>query len=137
MNPETIREIEDHLRSMRQAFNQQDLKSYRNHFWTNPRFLHLDASGRVDRGWGEFEEILDQEFRYLDKVELTIREPEVQVFEDRFAVVFAEWRLVQVDPTGREIDVGGNASFSLVRFGKDWKIVKAHYAALEQVPKEG
>lgn len=133
MSPEIAREIEDHLRSMRQAFNGQDMKAYRNHFWTNPRFLHIDSSGRVDKGWGEFEEVLDQEFRYLDKVDLTIREPSVQVFDDKFAVVFCEWRLVQVDPGGREQDTGGHASFSLVRFGKDWKIVKSHYAAMEGV----
>ena len=68
MNPEIVREIEDTLRAMRQAFNSQDMKSYRNDFWTNPRFLHVDSSGRVDKGWGAFEEVLDQEFRYLDKV---------------------------------------------------------------------
>ena len=137
MNLETIREIEDLLRSMRQAFNNLDIKSYRNHFWTNPRFLHVDASGRVDKGWGAFEEVLDQEFRYLEKVNLTIREPSIQVFEDRFAVVFAEWRLNQVDPSGREQETGGNATFSIVKFGKDWKIVKAHYAGLEQVLNDG
>lgn len=136
MNPEIVREIEDTLRSMRQAFNNQDMKSYRNYFWTNPRFLHIDSSGRVDKGWGAFEEVLDQEFRYLDKCDLTIREPDVQVHDDRFAVVFAEWRLVQVDPSGREQDTGGNSTFSLVKFGKDWKIVKSHYAALEQVPNQ-
>lgn len=134
MNPEIVREIEDALRAMRQAFNNQDIKSYRNYFWTNPRFLHIDASGRVDKGWGAFEEVLDQEFRYLDKVELNLREPSVQVFDDKFAVVFLEWRLLTVDPSGREQDTGGNATFSLVKFGRDWKIVKAHYDALEQVP---
>ena len=133
MNPESVREVEDLLRSMRQAFSNQDMKAYRNHFWTNPRFLHVDASGRVDKGWGAFEEVLDQEFRYLDKANLTIRDPSIQVFEDRFAVVFAEWRLSTVDPGGREQDSGGNVTFSLVKFGKDWKIVKAHYHGLEQV----
>ncbi|MAE75461.1 MAG: hypothetical protein CMJ85_01170 [Planctomycetes bacterium] len=136
MNPEIIREIEDILRSMRQAYNNQDMKSYRSFFWTNPRFLHVDSSGRVDKGWGAFEEVLDQEFRYLDKVDLTVRGPQIQVFEDKFAVVFAEWRLVTVDPSGREQDTGGHVTYSLVRFGKDWKIVKTHYASLEQVPNE-
>ena len=136
MSPEIVREIEDHLRSMRQAFNSQDMKSYRTYFWTNPRFLHIDQSGRVDKGWGAFEEVLDQEFRYLDKVDLNLRDPAIQVFDDKFAVVFATWRLVTVDPGGREQDTSGTASYSLVRFGKDWKIVKSHYASLEGVAEE-
>ncbi len=134
MSPETLREIENQLRDLRQAFNNQDLKTFRGFFWTNPRFLHLDPSGRLDQGWGAFEEVLDQEFRYLDRVQLTFRNPQIQVFEERFATITTEWSLLQVDPTGEERESGGRASFSMVRFGKDWKIVMAHYSSLEGVP---
>lgn len=137
MNPAATKEIEDFLRSMRQAFNTQDMKAYRQHYWTNSRFRHIDASGRMDEGWGAFEEVTAQEFRYLDSVELSMRNPEAQIFDDRFASVITEWRLVQVDPGGRAGELGGKASFTLVKFGKNWKIVTSHFTALETVPEEG
>src|SRR5690606_19017362 len=58
MSVETNKELDDFFRSMRQAYNSRDLKLYRSHFWTNERFVNLDASGRVDLGWGSYEEIL-------------------------------------------------------------------------------
>jgi hypothetical protein len=60
MSVESLKELEDFFRSMRQAFNSRDLKTFRSHFWTDKRFQNLDASGRHDRGWGAFEEVLDQ-----------------------------------------------------------------------------
>lgn len=136
MSEQNHKEIEDFLRSMRQAYNTQDMKAFRGHFWTNSQFVHLDASGRIDEGWGSFEEVLDQEFRYLDSVHLTMRNANVRSFDDRYALATTEWKLSQVDPGGRAQDIGGRASFSLVRFGKDWKIVAAHYTALETIPEE-
>jgi len=128
MNPEQINEIEDFLRSMRQAFNSRDMKSYRAHFWTNPKFIHLDASGRLDHGWGEFEEVLDQEFRYLDSCQLTLKDLRIQLFDGAYSSVVGVWKLVQVDPSGHEQESHGRMSYSLVKFGKTWKIVTAHYA---------
>ena len=71
MTVENVKELEDFFRSMRQAFNSRDLKTFRSHFWTDKRFINLDASGRLDLGWGAFEEVLDQEFRYMDMVKGT------------------------------------------------------------------
>ena len=59
MSVESLKEMDDFFRSMRQAFNSRDLKTFRSHFWTDKRFHNLDASGRRDRGWGAFEEVLD------------------------------------------------------------------------------
>ena len=98
MSVESLKELEDFFRSMRQSFNTRDLKTYRSHFWTDKRFQNLDASGRRDRGWGEFEEVLDQEFRYLESVKLELKDLEMQVFEDQFATVIGAWKLSQVDP---------------------------------------
>jgi ketosteroid isomerase-like protein len=90
----------------------------------------------MDEGWGSYEEVLDQEFRYLDSVQLTMRNTQVCSFDDRYALATAEWKLAQVDPGGRSQDIRGRASFSFVRFGKDWKIVAAHYTTLETIPEE-
>jgi ketosteroid isomerase-like protein len=137
MSADTAKEIEDFLRTMRQAYDTQDMKAYRGHFWTNPGFVHLDASGRMDEGWGSFEEVLDQEFRYLDSVALTLRNTNIRVFEHRFALVTAEWKLTQVDPGGRTQDIGGRCSFTIAKpEGNDWKIVGSHYTALETIPEE-
>ncbi|MEZ5988863.1 MAG: nuclear transport factor 2 family protein [Planctomycetota bacterium] len=137
MDAESHKEIEDFLRAMRQAYNTQDMKAFRQHFWTNPGFVHLDASGRMDEGWGSFEEVLDQEFRYLDSVQLNLRNTTVRVFDGRYALVTAEWKLSQVDPGGRAQDIGGRASFTLVRLdGREWKIVGSHYTALESISEE-
>jgi len=51
MSAEAYKQIDDFLRTMRQAFNARDLKAYRIHFWTDTRFVHLCASGRADMGW--------------------------------------------------------------------------------------
>ena len=115
---------------MRQAFNSRDLKTYRSHFWTDKRFQNLDASGRRDRGWGEFEEVLDQEFRYLDSVKLEFKDLDFQVFEDQFATVIGGWRLAQMDPGGREMEQGGRCTFSICRMGDDWKIVAQHFSLM-------
>jgi hypothetical protein len=130
MSVESLKELEDFFRSMRQAFNSRDLKTFRSHFWTDKRFQHLDASGRRDRGWGEFEEVLDQEFRYLDSVLLELKDMEFQVFEDQFATVVATWRLTQIDPEGREVEGTGRCTFAVCRMGDDWKIVAQHYSTM-------
>ena len=95
MSVESLKELEDFFRSMRQAFNSRDLKTFRSHFWTDKRFQNLDASGRRDRGWGAFEEVLDQEFRYLESVKLDLRDLDIQVFEDQFATAAGTWKLLQ------------------------------------------
>ena len=138
MSVEVNKELEDFFRSMRQAFNSRDLKTYRSHFWTDKRFQNLDASGRRDRGWGEFEEVLDQEFRYLESVKLEFKDLEIQVFEDQFATVIGGWKLSQIDPEGRGHDQGGRCTFSVCRMGDDWKIVAQHYSQLseESAPTE-
>ncbi|GAB4154007.1 MAG: hypothetical protein Fur0037_22740 [Planctomycetota bacterium] len=134
MSVESLKELEDFFRSMRQAFNSRDLKTFRSHFWTDKRFQNLDASGRRDRGWGEFEEVLDQEFRYLDAVKLELRELDYQVFEDQFATVVGTWKLTQIDPEGRELEQSGRCTFSLCRMGDDFKIVAQHFSLM---PTEG
>jgi ketosteroid isomerase-like protein len=134
MSVESLKELEDFFRSMRQAFNSRDLKTYRSHFWTDKRFQNLDASGRHDRGWGEFEEVLDQEFRYLDSVKLELRDLELQVFEDQFATAIGNWRLAQVDPEGRGHDQTGRCTFAICRMGDDWKIVAQHFSPLAEEP---
>ena len=73
MSVESLKEVDDFFRSMRQAFNSRDLKTFRSHFWTDKRFSNLDASGRRDRGWGAYEEVLDQEFRYLETLTMELK----------------------------------------------------------------
>ena len=128
MTVETYKELDDFFRSMRQAFNGQDIKLFRSHFWTDKRFVHQDASGRTDVGWGSYEEVLDQEFRYMDVVKLEFRDLRFEIFDDRFAAVSGRWRNTQVDPDGRGICQGGHVSFSVVRFRDDWRIVAQHYS---------
>lgn len=130
MSVESLKELDDFFRSMRQAFNSRDLKTFRSHFWTDKRFQNLDASGRRDRGWGEFEEVLDQEFRYLESVKLELKDLDFQVFEDQFATVIGGWRLSQVDPEGRNLEQIGRCTFSLCRMSDDWKIVAQHYSPM-------
>jgi len=126
MSVETHKELEDFFRSMRQAYNSRDMKLYRSHFWTDKRFVNLDASGRIDRGWGAFEEILDQELRYMDTVKLDLKDLEFQIFDDQFACAAGAWRSTQIDPGGREVQQGGQVTFALVRMSDDWKIVNQH-----------
>ena len=128
MSPETNKELEGFFRSMRQACNSCDIKAYRSHFWTDKRFVHLDASGRTDIGWGAYEEVLDQEFRYLDTFRMELVELNFQVFEDRFASVSGNYRLTQVDPEGREASHQGRVSFSVAKIKDDWKIVSQHFS---------
>jgi ketosteroid isomerase-like protein len=128
MSAETHKELDDFFRSMRQAYNGRDMKLYRSHFWTNDRFVHLDPSGRVDEGWGAYEEILDQEFRYMEKVTLELRELRITTF-DGTAMAQGGWRVVQIDPDGREVEQVGRASFTLQRMRDDWKIVQQHFSA--------
>lgn len=130
MSVESLKELEDFFRSMRQAFNSRDLKTFRSHFWTDKRFQNLDASGRRDRGWGEFEEVLDQEFRYLDSVKMELRDLDFQVFEDQFATVVGGWKLTQIDPEGRGIEQSGRCTFALCRMGDDFKIVAQHFSLM-------
>ncbi len=35
MSVESLKELDDFFRSMRQAFNSRDLKTFRSHFWTD------------------------------------------------------------------------------------------------------
>ncbi len=128
MSADSNKELDDFCRSMRQAYNSRDIKLYRSHFWTDKRFIHQDASGRTDLGWGAYEEILDQEYRYLDTVKLEFKDLHYQVFDDRFATIVGEWQVVQVDPGGRENAQGGRCSLSCSRFGDDWKVVHQHYS---------
>ncbi|MEM7204548.1 MAG: nuclear transport factor 2 family protein [Planctomycetota bacterium] len=128
MSVESYKELDDFFRSMRQAYNNRDLKLLRSHYWTDNRFVHMDAAGRIDKGWGSFEEVLDQEFRYLDVMKLEFRDLGFQIFEDQFAAVSGLWRSTQVDPEGREVCQGGRANFSVVRMGDDWKIVSEHFS---------
>lgn len=130
MSVESLKELDDFFRSMRQAFNSRDLKTFRSHFWTDKRFANLDASGRRDRGWGEFEEVLDQEFRYLESVRLELKDLDFQVFDDQFATVIGGWRLSQTDPEGRNHEQAGRCTFSLCRMSDDWKIVAQHYSPM-------
>ena len=132
MSVESLKELDDFFRSMRQAFNSRDLKTFRSHFWTDKRFQNLDASGRRDRGWGAFEEVLDQEFRYLDSVKLELKDMDFQVFEDEFATVVGGWKLSQVDPEGRNHEQTGRCTFSLCRMSDDWKIVAQHYSQMAE-----
>ncbi len=130
MSVESLKELEDFFRSMRQAFNSRDLKTFRSHFWTDKRFQNLDASGRRDRGWGAFEEVLDQEFRYLDSVKLELKDLEYQVFEDQFATATGEWKLTQIDPGGRGVEQAGTCTYTVCRMGDDWKIVSQHFSPM-------
>ncbi len=138
MSVESLKELDDFFRSMRQAFNSRDLKTFRSHYWTDKRFQNLDASGRRDRGWGEFEEVLDQEFRYLESVKLELKDLDFQIFDDQFATVVGGWKLSQVDPEGRNHDQTGRCTFSLCRLSDVWKIVAQHYSQLseESAPTE-
>jgi ketosteroid isomerase-like protein len=129
MSVEAFKELDDFFRSMRQAFNSRDIKTFRTHFWTDKRFLSIDSSGRVDQGWGAYEEVLDQEFRYLESIRLELKDPQIQVFEDQFAVVYAAWKVAQIDPEGREVSQGGRVTYSVARIGDDWKIVAQHYSS--------
>ncbi|MBK8979538.1 MAG: nuclear transport factor 2 family protein [Planctomycetes bacterium] len=129
MSVETIKELDDFFRSMRQAYNARDLKAYRSHCWTDKRFAHLDASGRIDVGWGTYEEILDQDFRYMDKVTLELKDLAFNVLSDQFATAYGIWKVVQVDPDGRTVERSGRVSFSVARMRDDWKIVHQHFSA--------
>ena len=128
MSVESLKELDDFFRSMRQAFNSRDLKTFRSHFWTDKRFQNLDASGRRDRGWGEFEEVLDQEFRYMEKVTLELKDLRITPFDDSASIV-GEWRVLHIDPDGREVAQAGRASFMVARIRDDWKIVHQHLSA--------
>ena len=130
MSVESLKELEDFFRSMRQGFNSRDLKTFRSHFWTDKRFQNLDASGRRDRGWGAFEEVLDQEFRYLDSVKLELKDLEYQVFEDQFATATGEWKLTQIDPEGRGVEQSGTCTYTVCRMNDDWKIVSQHFSPM-------
>lgn len=127
MSVETYKEIDDFFRSMRQAYNNRDIKLFRSHFWTDKRFRHLDHSGRSDTGWGSFEEVVDQEFRYMEKCVLELRDLRIEVFDDSFSVVTANWRIEQVDPEGRGVEQMGRASFAVCRVRDEWKIVHQHF----------
>ena len=129
MSVDALKELDDFFRSMRQAYNSRDLKQYRSHFWTDKRFMHLDASGRVDFGWGAYEEILDQEFRYMEKVTLELRDVKPCVFGDDHASAAGFWKVTHVDPEGRGIDQSGRVTFTLARMRDDWKIVQQHFSA--------
>ncbi len=128
MSVETQKELEDFFRSMRQAFNSRDLKTFRSHFWTDKSYVHLDAGGRMDQGWGAFEEVLDQEFRYMDTVRLELKDVVIATFEDSFATAAGSWKSTQIDPEGREMSQNGHCSFSMHRRRGDWKIVLQHYS---------
>lgn len=128
MSVEAQKEIEDFFRNMRQAFNSRDIKAYRAHFWTDKRFVHFDSSGRIDVGWGAYEEFLDQEFRYMEVLKLEIRDLDVQFFGDEFATAHGLWKLQQIDAGGREQAAFGRATFALNRTGNDWKIVNQHFS---------
>jgi uncharacterized protein (TIGR02246 family) len=128
MSVEAQKEIEDFFRNMRQAFNSRDIKAYRAHFWTDKRFVHFDSSGRIDQGWGAYEEFLDQEFRYMEVLKLELRDLQVQVLGDEFATAWGLWKLQQIDAGGREQAAVGRATFTLFRSGSDWKIVNQHFS---------
>ena len=130
MSVESLKELDDFFRSMRQSFNSRDLKTFRSHFWTDKRFQNLDASGRRDRGWGEFEEVLDQEFRYLESVKLELKDLDFQVFDDQFGTAIGVWKLAQTDPEGRSVEQFGRCTFSLCRLSDDWKIVAQHFSPM-------
>lgn len=127
MSVEAYKELDDFFRSMRQAYNSRDMKMFRTHFWTDKRFIHVDHSGRMDLGWGAFEEVLDQEFRYMDSVKLELKELKIHVFDDQFSSVTADWKVAQVDPEGRGSEESGRVSFTICRLKDDWKIVHQHY----------
>ncbi len=126
---ETLKELDDFFRSMRQAYNSRDMKLYRSHFWTDKRFVHLDTTGRIDDGWGAYEEILDQEFRYMDKVTLELKDLRFNLFQDQFANALGAWKVSQVDPDGRTSETEGRCSFAVVRIRDDWKIVHQHFSS--------
>jgi len=126
MSVEALKELDDFFRSMRQAYNSRDLKLFRSHFWTDKRFIHLDPAGRTDLGWGAYEEILDQEFRYMDKVTLELKDLKIHALDDNYAIATGEWRVSQVDPEGRYVDQSGRVSFSVARIKDDWKLVQQH-----------
>ena len=48
---------------------------------------------------------------------------------DAAAIAQGEWRVVQIDPDGREVEQSGRASFTLVRMRDDWKIVHQHFSS--------
>lgn len=126
MSVELTKDLDDFFRSMRQAYNSQDMKLFRSHFWTDKRFVNLDPSGRTDQGWGSYEEILDQEFRYMDSVKLELKDLAVQVFDDSFGTASGEWRIEQVDPEGRGVEQSGRVTYAVARIRDDWKIVQQH-----------
>lgn len=132
MSVESYKELDDFFRSMRQAFNSRDLKLYRSHFWTDKKFVHMDAAGRIDMGWGSFEEVLDQEFRYLDVLKLELKELHHQIFDDQYASVTGRWKSTQVDPDGREVSQTGRVSFAVARISDDWKIVSQHFSIADE-----
>lgn len=134
MSVEAYKEIEDFFRAMRQAFNSRDIKTYRAHFWTDKRFVHFDASGRIDNGWGAYEEFLDQEFRYMEVLKLELKDLQTQVFGEDFATSHGFWKLQQIDAGGREQEASGRVTFTLNRVGNDWKIVAQHFSAAADEP---
>lgn len=131
MSVDALKEIDDFFRSMRQACNSRDMKAYRSHFWTDKRFLHVDASGQVTEGWGAYEESIDQDFRYLDTIRMELKDLKYHVFDEQFAIAAGAYSLTQVDPGGREVTQEGLVSFSVSRMRDDWKIVGQHYAQLQ------
>ncbi|PIE22560.1 MAG: hypothetical protein CSA62_11930 [Planctomycetota bacterium] len=128
MSAAIVREIEAFLRSLRQSLSARDIKAYRGHFWTNRAFVHVDITGRIDHGWGAHEEVIDQEFRYLESEQLAFKEPQIHGHGDETFTVVAQFKLDAVDPGGREQSTTGVASLVIVRMSGDFKIVLAHYS---------
>jgi hypothetical protein len=133
MSAAIVREIEAFLRSLRQSMSARDMKSYRGHFWTHRNFVHIDSTGRVDLGWGAHEEVIDQEFRYMESIQLAMKEPQIHSHGDDAITVVSPWKLDQVDPGGREQSTEGTCSLVIARMNGDFKIVLAHYS---QAPAE-
>lgn len=133
MTIEAHKELEDFFRNMRQAFNSRDIKAYRGHFWTDKRFAHFDWSGRIDDGWGSYEEFLDQEFRYMEGLRLDLKDLRIHVADEGFAMAWGYWKMQQIDAEGREQESMGRVTFTLHRpASSDWKIVQQHYSSLPE-----
>lgn len=128
MSVEVYKDLEEFLRSMRQAFGNRDMKAFRTHFWTDKRFMNLDASGRIDEGWGAYEEVLDQEFRYSDSLKLELRDTKISAFGDDAAAATSFYKLSQIDPEGRAIEQSGRVTFTIIRMADTWKIVNQHFS---------
>lgn len=122
-------EIEQILKTQRDAWNRKDLKAFMATYWASPE-LTFSGGGNTTRGW---QATLD---RYLKSYPpeqmgtLEFNELEITPLGDSAALVLGRWQLeMEGGPKG------GNFSLVLRKLNGEWKIIHDHSSTLD--PEEG